>query len=323
MEYVQSDIFSELYPKFTITKPIRLIELFAGIGSQAKALKNLGANFEHWKAVEIDKYAIRSYNAVHGTNFEPSDITQIHAADLEIVERDKYCYLMTYSFPCQDLSVAGDMKGMKKGTGTRSGLLWEVERILDECGRNLPQVLLMENVVQVIGSKNIEDFHAWRSKLESLGYQNYVDVLNAKDFGIPQNRVRCFMISILGDYSYEFPQKQELHLVLKDLLEENVDEKYYVSERGVCFITNPKRLEKKYTQVDGDIALTLTSKGQSNWTGSFVSGGGYTNRSVELGYIDKGTGQHQSNTIYSKDGLARTMQATDWKSPMMIEEDET
>ena len=133
MEYVQNDIFSELYPKFTITKPIRLIELFAGIGSQAKALKNLGADFEHYKVVKFDKYAIASYNAVHGTNFEVSDIREVHAADLEIVDRDKYCYICTYSFPCTDLSVAGHQNGMKKGSGTRSGLLWEVERILDEC----------------------------------------------------------------------------------------------------------------------------------------------------------------------------------------------
>ena len=164
MEFVQNDIFSELYPKFTITKPIRLIELFAGIGSQAKALKNLGVEFEHYKVVEFDKYAIASYNAVHGTNFEVSDIRNVHAEDLEIRERERFCYIMTYSFPCQDLSVAGLQKGMKKGSGTRSGLLWEVERILDECGSELPHVLLMENVPMVIAEKNIEDFYSWRNK---------------------------------------------------------------------------------------------------------------------------------------------------------------
>lgn len=92
MEYVQNDIFSELYPKFTITKPIRLIELFAGIGSQAKALKNLGANFEHWKAVEFDKYAMASYNAIHGTHFEVSDIREVHAEDLDLREREILLY---------------------------------------------------------------------------------------------------------------------------------------------------------------------------------------------------------------------------------------
>ena len=235
MEFVQNDIFSELYPKFTITKPIRLIELFAGIGSQAKALKNLGANFEHWKAVEFDKYAMASYNAIHGTHFEVSDIREVHAEDLEIRERERFCYIMTYSFPCQDLSIAGHQKGMKKGEGTRSGLLWEVERILDECGSELPHVLLMENVPMVIAEKNIEDFYDWRYKLESLGYSSYVQILNAKDYGIPQNRARCFMVSILGEYSYQFPKKQKLEYRLADFLEpvEDVDEKYYLSEEMV------------------------------------------------------------------------------------------
>lgn len=232
MEYVQNDIFSELYPRFTITKPIRLIELFAGIGSQAKALKNLGANFEHWKAVEFDKYAMASYNAIHGTEFQTSDITNVHAADLEIVDRDKFCYIMTYSFPCQDLSTAGHQKGMKKGSGTRSGLLWEVERILDECHGNLPHVLLMENVPAVLSEKNIDDFYEWRSKLDSLGYSSYAQILNAKDYGIPQNRARCFMVSILGEWSYEFPKPQKLEIVMKDLLEKNVDKSFYLTSES-------------------------------------------------------------------------------------------
>lgn len=140
----QISMFDGVKP-FKIDKPIRLIELFAGIGAQAKALERIGANFEHYRVCEIDKYAVKSYNAIHGTNFVPSDITKITADDLGITDLDKYCYVMTYSFPCQDLSLAGKMKGMKKGTGTRSGLLWEVKRLLDEC-QELPQLLLMENV---------------------------------------------------------------------------------------------------------------------------------------------------------------------------------
>ena len=123
----EMDLFSLSTPKFVIDKPIRLIELFAGIGAQAKALENLKVNFEHWRAIEFDKYAMNSYNAIHGTNFETSDIRDIHAEDLDIRDTDKYCYIMTYSFPCQDLSIAGNLKGMSKGSNTRSGLLWEVE----------------------------------------------------------------------------------------------------------------------------------------------------------------------------------------------------
>lgn len=245
------DLFQYSLPRFKIDKPIRLIETFAGIGSQAKALERLGANFEHWKVIEVDKYCIASYNAIHNTSFETQDITKIHADDLEIRERESYCYILTYSFPCQDLSLAGRGKGMEKGSGTRSGLLWEIERILDECKGNLPQVLLMENVPQVIGKKNIKDFQLWRSKLESLGYSNYVSLLNGKDYGIPQNRNRCFMISILGEYSYIFPRKHKLKLKLKDLLEDKVDEKYYLSDKMVQgFIKHEKNSPYRFKPVE-------------------------------------------------------------------------
>lgn len=228
----QLNIFSYTLPQYKITKPIRLIELFAGIGSQAKALKNLGVNFEHYRVVEWDKYAINSYNSVHGTTFTTSDITKIKGSDLGIVDTRLYDYILTYSFPCQDLSLAGKMSGMSKGTNTRSGLLWEVERLLDEC-KELPQILLMENVPQIISQQNIADFQDWQYKLEQLGYSNYVSLLNAKDYGIPQNRNRCFMVSILGKYYYKFPHKQELKLRLKDMLEDEVDEKYYLSETAI------------------------------------------------------------------------------------------
>ena len=226
--YEQLDIFSAIKRPCKITKPIRLIELFAGVGSQAMALKRLGANFEHYRVVEFEKYAIKSYNAIHGTDFEPMDITKIIGSDLGISDTDKYCYIMTYSFPCQDLSVAGKQKGMTKGSGTRSGLLWEVERLLNEVD-NLPQVLLMENVPQVHGKKNMEDFQRWIDFLESKGYSNYWQDLNAKNYGVAQNRNRCFMVSILGDYSFKFPEPIELKKVMKDYLEDEVDEKYYIN----------------------------------------------------------------------------------------------
>lgn len=215
-------------PIFKIDKPIRVIELFAGVGSQAMALRDLGADFEHWKVVEFDKYAIKSYNAIHGTDFPTMDIRDIKGVDLEIVDTDNYCYIMTYSFPCQDLSVAGKGAGMTKGSGTRSGLLWEVERLLSET-EHLPQVLLMENVPQVHGKKNIEDFEKWIEFLKFKGYSNYWKDLNAKDYGVAQNRNRCFMVSLLGDYDYEFPQPIPLTKKLKDYLEEEVDEKFYIN----------------------------------------------------------------------------------------------
>ena len=215
-----------------VTKPLRLIELFAGIGAQAKALENLGVKFEHYRICEFDKYAVASYNAVHGTDFTTSDITKIHAADLGIVETNKYEYIMTYSFPCTDLSKAGKQQGMSRESGTRSGLLWEVERLLKEA-EELPQILLMENVPDLLSEKNSADFFAWCRFLEDLGYTNKYAILNAKDFGVPQNRERCFMLSWLGDFHYDFPQAKPLTVRLKDFLEPDVDKKYYLSDETV------------------------------------------------------------------------------------------
>ena len=243
-------------------KPIRLIELFAGIGSQAKAMKNLGIDFEHWYVCEFDKYAIQSYNAVHNTNFATSDVTKITANDLNITDTEHFTYLLTYSFPCQDLSNAGKGRGMEKGSGTRSGLLWEVERLLNECDE-LPQVLLMENVPQVHSVKNKEHFDKWIEFLESKGYSNHWKDLNAKDYGIPQSRNRCYMVSILGEHSFEFPEPIPLNHRLGDLLEQEVDEKYYLSDEAIAGRTNSNfrqyNLERSLIN-DKDIHPTILAR---------------------------------------------------------------
>lgn len=229
-------------------KPIRLIELFAGYGSQALALKRLGVDFENYRVVEFDKYAIKSYNAVHNTNFEVMDIRDIKGEDLGIVELDKYDYVLTYSFPCTDLSLAGNRAGMSRDSGTRSGLLWEVERILRELSDgqklSLPQFLLMENVPQVHGEKNINDFAEWIAFLDSLGYTSKWQDLNAKDYGVAQNRERCFLISYLDkSLKFAFPQPVKLEKVARDYLEDTVDEKYYLNTEKAQELINKLILE--------------------------------------------------------------------------------
>ena len=224
----QLSIFDLTMPYISVDKPIRLLEMFAGIGSQAMALRDLGANFEHYRMIEFDEHAVRSYNAIHGTNFPVTDIRNVHGTDLGIGDKDTFTYLLTYSFPCQDLSAAGKRKGMKKGSGTRSGLLWEVERLLKETPE-LPDILLMENVPEVIGTKNINDFHLWQDFLVSKGYTNYVKILNAKDYGVAQNRSRCFMVSLLGEYNYHFPEPIPLMKCIDDYCEDSVDESYYIN----------------------------------------------------------------------------------------------
>ena len=222
-----ANLFDWDKPLLRITKPVRLIECFSGIGAQAKAFERLGVPFEHWRSYDFDKYAVRSYNAIHGTAFEPADIREVHGADLGITDTDKFEYVLTYSFPCQDLSCAGKMRGMKRGEGTRSGLLWEIERILNEC-QELPQILLMENVPMVVADANIKDFAEWVAYLERKGYTNSWQILNAKDYGVPQNRERCFMVSFLGEFRYEFPCPIPLPYYLGALLDETVDDKYYI-----------------------------------------------------------------------------------------------
>lgn len=236
---MQLSLFNGVKP-FKIDKPIRLIELFGGISCQAQALLNLGVDFEEYRYCDFDKYACQSHNEIMGTNDKPSDITKWKGEDLGICDIDKYCYIMTYSYPCTDLSTAGKMAGMERGSGTRSGLLWEVERLLKECNE-VPQVLLMENVPQVHGKKNKASFDEWCQSLENLGYKNYWKDLNSKDYGVPQSRNRCFMVSLFGDYSYEFPEPIELKLKLQDLLEDEVDEKYYISDKIANTICNLAR----------------------------------------------------------------------------------
>lgn len=301
--------------KLKIDKPIRLIELFAGVGSQAKALSRLGANFEHYRVCEFDKYCINSYNAIHGTDFVTSDITKINANDLGIVDTDKYCYIMTYSFPCQDLSLAGKQKGMAKGENTRSGLLWEVERLLNEC-TELPQILLMENVTQVHGTKNKEHFDEWLAFLESKGYKNYWKDLNAKNFGVPQNRNRCFMVSVLGEYSYEFPEEFPLALRLKDMLEDSVDEKFYISNEKINKIANSTFAQEKTMIQKTDVCGTLLARDYKDPKCVEVE-------PVRLGGLyDTETSRHQAGAIWDKGAVAPTVDTMQGgnRQPLITEE---
>lgn len=319
-KHQQMSLWDFIYPKKIIDKPIRLIELFAGIGAQFKALRQLTDQVESWKICEWAYNSYCSYNAIHikdfvdyskdlskedliekvkgtSTNYNVPltydqlkrkpiewlknaynnikathnlvNIMEVHGKDLEIVDTEKYEYIMTYSFPCQDLSLAGKQLGMsssQKEGGTRSGLLWEVERILGEIaggGLQLPQILVMENVPEVIGSANLGDFTKWEHRLEELGYKNYVEILNAKDYGIPQNRKRCFMVSILGEYAYNFPLKLKREYRLKDLLEKFVDKKYYLTNEHIERISNWKAQQKLLENMKSNLLIsqTLTARG--------------------------------------------------------------
>ena len=249
---------------------LKVIELFAGLGSQTQALKNIGVEHEVVAISEIDKYCLKSYEALHG---KPNNL-----GDICNIERLPKADLWTYSFPCQDVSVAGKLAGISEGT--RSGLLYQVERLLKVANEEgtLPKYLLLENVKNLVSKRFKPDFDKWLEFLSSIGYTNYWKVLNAKDYGIPQNRERVFCVSILGHESYDFPEKEELKIKLRDLLEDKVDERYYLSKKIIeCFLKEDtsgfnrrERFIENIEGSDGEIGHAVTTRSGSRPTDNFV-----------------------------------------------------
>lgn len=313
---------------------MRVLELFSGYGSQALALENLGIEFTS-DISEIDTYAIKAYNQIHGDTYNWGDITKIDETKLP------YYDLITYSSPCQDFSVAGLGKGGDAGSGTRSSLLWECERIIRAVK---PKYLLMENVKNLVGKAHVHNFNRWLRTLEMMGYWNFWQVLNAKDYGVPQNRERVFVVSILGGGQYLFPNKIKLEKRLKDILEPVVDEKYYLSNKMVQgflkhndnhlgktgFVWQPRNIDgyasrltsrmHKIAATDNTIAEPVIIGGmQANQsvktdgvctclTSSMGTGGGYVPMVTEpLAYDEQ-------NGYVRKDGCIGTL-TTDGSSP--------
>jgi len=235
--------FDDLLPKQQRKQPVKvlkLFELFAGYGSQSLALKRFNIPFEAVGYCEIDKYAIQAYKALHGDHIKNyGDITKVNVDELPNMN------LLTYSFPCQDISVAGKQRGLSKDSGTRSSLLWECHRIIEA---KRPEYLMMENVKNLVGKQNMPDFQAWLDTLTLLGYNNYWKVVNAKHCGVPQNRERVFCVSIrqdIDDGLFRFEEPFDNGIRLKDILEREVDEKYYIDEEKTKELIKVLKFSKK------------------------------------------------------------------------------
>lgn len=308
---------------------LKVFEAFSGIGTQAMALRNIGVEHEITATSEVDEFAILSYHAIHTAEVEVpeateeemqkymeeknipldnkgkrktltgkrlkdlyvasvanknlGDISKIKNEDIPTVN------LFTYSFPCQSISVSGLQKGLTKGSGTKSSLLWECERVIETLK---PQYLLMENVKNLVSKKFKTDFENWLKLLENLGYTNYWKILNAKDYGIPQNRERVFVVSILDcKTEYKFPEKTQLTKCLRDLLEEKVDNKYYITQEQMNRIT----FDEEYIERKKQEAKTENST-------CVVFGG--------VGTKNFGKQYRQGNRIYDSDALATCLQAS-------------
>ena len=241
---------------------LRYLSLFSGIGAFEKALTNLGVQYEVVNYCEIDKYASKSYSAIHDVPESKNlwDITKVNVFNLP-----KDIDLLTYGFPCQDISLAGKQTGMfnEDGTLTRSGLFFKALDII-ECVK--PKIAIAENVKALTSKKFTEEFKIVLDSLEKAGYHNYWKVLNSKDYGIPQNRERVFIVSIRKDIDhnmFEFPKPYSLEKRLKDFLEPHVDEKYYLSDDLISKVVSWKAHQKPFEKVLGNksISPTLTARG--------------------------------------------------------------
>jgi len=252
----------------TLMEKIRVFEAFAGYGSQSMALKRLGIDFEVVGISEIDKYAIQAYMAVHGETPNYGDISKIDWSSVPDFD------FLTYSFSCTDISNAGKRKGLAEGSGTRSSLIWECRKAIES---KRPKYLLMENVKNLVSKSFIPYLKEWLIFLYRQGYSNYTKVLNAKDFGVPQNRERVFMVSILGDASFYFPKPFTLKKRLKDVLEKDVDESFYLSTRLInTFIRRTVEAKNKgngfaFIIRDGnDIAAVIKCRSGSQIEDNFI-----------------------------------------------------
>ena len=260
---------------------LRVFEAFAGYGSQSLALERLKRDypefdFEVVGISEIDKYAIQAYDALHPNVTNYGDISKIDWSQVPDFD------LFTYSSPCQDFSNAGLQKGGEEGSGTRSSLLWECRRAIVA---KRPKYLLLENVKALTSKKFMPLFGKWLKSLEDYGYYTNWQVLNTKNYGIPQNRERVFAFSIRRDLLdpnpiYHFPKPFELKLRLKDMLEAKVDEKYYLSNKTVASFA--EHCERKQAEgcgfkfeptTGGGYAKCIVANAGSRQTDNFIIDG--------------------------------------------------
>ena len=289
-------------------KHLKVVELFAGIGAPRKALMRGGYNFTVVDAIEIDKYPIASYNAIYGENIIPQSVTDYFPSKEDLGEVD----LVWNSSPCQDISTAGKGAGAKEGSGTRSSLVYEAIRIVSVLN---PKFVIWENVKGLVSKKHRPVLDDYIDKLNELGYRSQFQILNAKDYGIPQNRERIFVVSVRNDVhvDFTFPAKQELKLKLKDILEDDVDEKYYLSDEQVNKIKHSKFTQEKARLQEKDYSDTLLAR---DWKDP---------KCVEVtkkyGIFDTEKQTHQAGSVYDKNGLAPTLDTMQggWRQPCIEE----
>lgn len=294
---------------------LRVIELFSGYGSQHNALKRLHRdypqfNFEVVAICEIDRHAIKAYQSLHGDNIPNlGDITKVKYPDIPD------CDLITWSFPCTDISYAGTQHGLTEGSGTHSSLCWNAIHIID---RKRPKYLIMENVPALVSSKFIADFREIQTTLLNFGYTNYTQIMNSKHYGIPQNRPRVFMVSILNPCCpYHYPPPIPLTRCLKDVLETNVPERYYLTTERLAGLQKSNKKEKaagrgftfRPQTANNSIAHAVTTNPGGRKTDTYIQEPcSYTNIKQAAQLIPNSHfANPQRGRIYSPQGIAPTI----------------
>lgn len=296
---------------------MKLLSLFSGIGAFEKALDRLNINYELVNYCEIDKYASKAYAMMHDCD-ESLNLGDITKIDTTALPND--IDLITYGFPCQDISLAGKQKGFEEdGERTRSGLFFEALRIIED---TKPRIAIAENVKNLTSKKFQKEFDIVLTSLEQAGYNNYWQVLNAKDYGIPQNRERVFIVSIRKDIDngmFKFPEGFELEFRLKDMLEDGVDEKYYISNEMIEYISakGTKNFKNCDSRINLEVARPLTTdQNKRAGTTNYLSDGLPENFDLsaidikavrKYGIFDTETSKHQAGSVWDKEGLAPTL----------------
>lgn len=246
---------------------IRIASLFSGVGTPEQSLKHLKIEHETVFACEIDKYARATYLE---NNQEPNTFYE----DVYNIDGNKYknkIDILVGGSPCQSFSIAGKRKGT---SCPRGNLIYEYFRIVEE---SQPKVFIYENVKGFLSidkkdkkDKYGETFTNFVQSFKDLGYTTYHQVLNTKDYGVPQKRERIYIVGFKDDVNFSFKEKEELKLRLKDMLEDSVDEKYHLSEKGIKYITDAQRLNKKFTNLNGDTASTIMAQYSNSKAGTFL-----------------------------------------------------
>ncbi|MCI5997053.1 MAG: DNA (cytosine-5-)-methyltransferase [Parvimonas sp.] len=239
-------------------KKLNILELFGGIGAIRKALINLRVEFEVLDYVEVDKNAVRAYNLLYDEDYIENSVVRYQ------IETEKQIDILIHGSPCQDFSIIGKKQGGEKGSGTRSSLLFETIRIIEEM-KEKPKWIIWENVKGVLNEKFKDTFSFYIEELKRLGYESKFKILNAKDFGLPQNRERVFVISFLGENKFDFEKLDKRRLEpIENFLEKEVSNEYVVKQKSILKILEKKifnkSMNKKRAKVIKDYCYTISTK---------------------------------------------------------------